>query len=195
VDQSQIVPAVKQGLKTLFSSITFFYSHLILVVLSLIPSTFRAIQMWHELNTPVILEIIVECTRVILFILMISLLSQLHLKELFNKPVLNTLMAQWSQRLKANWPHTTLAQIAVFIIVLYFLANLLISTIVNITIEPLMALLKISSENLGQAEEAYRFFFKNMTIIPLAMVFTLKIFGAGPANESKSFVHFKGCIE
>lgn len=62
----------KMAWRTLTSSLTFFYGHLSLVALSLVPSSFRAYQMWHHLDTPFWMEAAVELTRVVLFLMMIA---------------------------------------------------------------------------------------------------------------------------
>ena len=55
----------------------FFYTHAGFVVLSLVPASFRAVQMWRELNTPMWMEIVVELSRVVLLALILARLEKL----------------------------------------------------------------------------------------------------------------------
>lgn len=47
-----IKPGLQLQLNTFQSSVIFFYSHISLIIISLIPSSIRSVQMWRHLTTP-----------------------------------------------------------------------------------------------------------------------------------------------
>lgn len=171
------------GVNTFLSSVVFFYSHATLVLISLIPSLFRSFQMWHSLDTPVWMEIVVELTRIVLFLLIIVRLSEIKVHELFQKETWNRLGNIRSIRMEQNWPHIFIAQLIVFIVILYGLMNLLIHLVVNISLSTLTDSFDIQKKY----EAVYNtclFFLKNMSVIPLSMVYILKMCGIGPIGNS-----------
>ena len=71
--------------RLVFWTAAFFYRHLSLVALSLIPSVLRAIQMWNELHTPFWMEIAVALSRVFLFALILAKMADTNLGAVFRK--------------------------------------------------------------------------------------------------------------
>ena len=178
--------AVLNGVQLLFWSIAFFYRHLSLVLLSLIPSTFRFFQMWHDLNTPMWMEIVVESTRVVLFFLILALMHRSGFRDVFNA----ALWQRWQRGLKIelerNWPLTFLAQIAFFIIGLYVFMNSTLEWLLNPTfMKGYMRLLGVETYDYDQVYTAALFFLKNMSVIPLSMVYILRMLGAGADTRDK----------
>jgi hypothetical protein len=177
--------AVSSGVHLFFWSIGFFYRHLSLVLISLIPSTFRFIQMWRDLNTPLWMEIVVESTRVVLFLLILALMHRSGFRDVFD----SALWQRWQRNLKIvlehNWPATFIAQIAVFIIGLYIVLNTTLEWLLNPSfMKGYMWLLGIETYDYDQVYRAALYFLKNMSVIPLSMVFILRMLGAG--------IHVKG---
>lgn len=171
--------AILAAVRLLFWSISFFYRHPSLILLSLIPATFRFIQMWID-QTPIWMEVIVESARVVLFLLIIALMSQEKFKAVFTQP----LWKRWNQSLKIelerNWPLTFTAQILVFIIGLYWLMNSLIEWLLNPAfISAVMSLIGVETFNYEQVYTASLFFLKNMSVIPLSIVYILRMLGLG----------------
>ncbi|PWA08416.1 hypothetical protein DCC39_14820 [Pueribacillus theae] len=179
---SHILHLGKSGLETLLSSIIFFYSHFSLLLVALIPSFIRAYQMWNHLQTPILFEVLVELTRVILFILMFCLMSKSNVKGLKQREFWNGLGQSCALHMKKNWPSVFIAQIIVFIVILYGLGNLLLSTIVTGALIPITDMLNFKSFEHTAAYNAYLYFLKNMSVIPLALVYTLKMFGVRPSH-------------
>ncbi|MFD0868019.1 hypothetical protein [Paenibacillus residui] len=177
----------KYGLHTLFSSVLFFYRHLSLLILALIPSCIRAYQMWNQLQVPMVFEILVELTRIVLFLLMLCLMTTGNLTSLWRKRFWQRLGDSCSLHLKKNWPCFFLAQIVIFLVFLYGLGNLAIIVIENLSLTPILDILDINSvEHSAQsAYNAYLFFLKNMSVIPLAMVYILIMLGVGPTNHKR----------
>jgi len=178
--------AVSDGVRLFVWSIGFFYRHLSLVLLSLIPSTFRFIQMWNDLNTPLWMEIAVESTRVVLFLLILALMHRSGFRDVFD----SALWKRWQRSLKIelerNWPVTFLAQIAVFIIGLYVLMNTTLEWLLNPAfMKGYMVLLGMEEYDYDQVYTAALFFLKNMSVIPLSMVYILRMLGAGADTRDK----------
>jgi hypothetical protein len=172
--------AVSSGVRLFFWSIGFFYRHLSLVLLSLIPSTFRFIQMWNGLNTPLWMEIAVESTRVALFLLILALMHRSGFRDVFDSKLWQRWQRSLKRELERNWPVTFLAQIAVFIIGLYVLMNTTLEWLLNPTfMKVYMALLGMKAYDYDQVYTAALFFLKNMSVIPLSMVYILRMLGAG----------------
>ncbi|PWU69840.1 MULTISPECIES: hypothetical protein [Gracilibacillus] len=172
----------KTGLKTFLLSLQFFYSHLSLLSLSLIPALFRTYQMWND-QTPIWLEIIVELTRVVLILLMIRLMSKSSFRRLRQRSFWDNLVEICTIQVKRNWPYRFIAQIIVFVVLLFGLGNFLISLIVNQTLDPLMGMIGLQAYEYSHAHDAYLFFLKNMSVIPLAMVYILKMCGVKPIRS------------
>ena len=175
----------KMAWRTLTSSLTFFYGHLSLVALSLVPSSFRAYQMWHHLDTPFWMEVAVELTRVVLFLMMIAFLADRRIHHLKQKEFWIKLGQKSSTVLQESWPWVFIAQILVFLVVLYGIMNWIILFFVGVTFDSIIKILAIGEYDPEAARNAYLFFLKNMSVIPLSMVYMLKMFGIAPlANES-----------
>jgi hypothetical protein len=176
----KIRQAFTEGIRLFFWSIAFFYRHPSLVLLSLIPSAFRFIQMWNELRTPMWMEVIVEFSRVVLFFLVIARMSGSKLNAVFNQ----ALWKRWNHSLKIelerNWPLTFIAQMAVFVIGLYWLMNSIIEWLLNPSIVTwLMAVFGAEPLHYDQMYTACQFFLKNMSVIPLSIVYILRMLGMG----------------
>lgn len=173
------------GLNTLFSSVLFFYRHISLLIIALIPSCIRAYQMWNQLQVPMLFEVLVELTRIILFLLMVCLMTKENLTSFWYKNFWQRFGNSCSLHLKKNWPYFFLAEIVIFLVFLYGLGNLVIIVIVNLSLTPILDILEINSveHSAESAHNAYLFFLKNMSVIPLAMVYILKMLGVKPINH------------
>lgn len=174
-----------EGINTFLSSVVFFYSHAELVLISLIPSLFRSFQMGHNLDTPLWMEFVVELTRIILFLLIVGRLSEVGVKKMFQKEFWNRLGNVCSIQIEKNWPHIFIAQLIVFIVILFGLMNLLIQLTVSISLSTFMDFFDIQN-NYETAYNAFLFFLKNMSVIPLSMVFVLKMSGIGSIENSNA---------
>mgnify|MGYP007126157180 CR=1 FL=1 len=172
--------ALGAGIRLFFWSIQFFYRHPSLILLSLIPSTVRFIQMWNDLRTPFWMEIVVESTRVVLFFLIFALMSRAGLRRAFGK----NLWTRWNRSLKIelerNWPLTFFAQIAVFVVGLYWLLNSTLEWLLNPAfVNGLMSVIGVEAFDYDQFFTSALFFLKNMSVIPLSMVYILRMLGVG----------------
>lgn len=172
---NRVWAASKVGLETLLLSIQFFYGHLTLIIISLVPSLIRAFQMWN-IDTSIWLEVIVELIRVALFLLMISLMTKNSIGVLRKKSFWLELSNRCSIQFKKTWPYVFVAQIIVFIVFLYGVGNLLIILISEIFI-PSIGMLGVHPPNPTAAYNSCVYFLKNMSIIPIAFVFILKMCG------------------
>lgn len=175
----------KTGLNTLVDSITFFYRHVSLLIISLIPAGIRLYQMWNELKTPFWLEVIVEIARLFLCLVMIAYLTNANWQTMRKKRFWKQLATTCSFHLQKHWPHVFLAQIAVFFICLYAIGNLAVTMVVQLSLVPILNLLNIAATEhaLEAGHNAYVFFLKNMSIIPLTIVYMLNMFGVGKAVD------------
>jgi hypothetical protein len=172
--------ALGAGIRLFFWSIQFFYRHPSLILLSLIPSTVRFIQMWNDLRTPFWMEIVVESTRVVLFFLIFALMSKSALRDVFGKEV----WSRWNYSLKIelerNWPVVFLAQTAVFLIGFYWLMNSTLEWLLNPTfVNWLASIVGAASFDYDQFFTSALFFLKNISVIPLSIVYILRMLGAG----------------
>lgn len=172
--------ALGAGIRLFFWSIQFFYRHPSLILLSLIPSTVRFIQMWNDLRTPFWMEIVVESTRVVLFFLIFALMSKSALRDVFGKEV----WRRWNDSLKIelerNWPVVFLAQTAVFLIGFYWLMNSTLEWLLNPTfVNWLASIVGAASFDYDQFFTSALFFLKNISVIPLSIVYILRMLGAG----------------
>jgi len=179
--------AFAEGIRLFVWCISFFYRHPDLILLSLIPSTFRFIQMWNDLQTPIWMEAVVEFSRVVLFFLVIARMSCSEFKAVFNQ----ALWRRWNHSLKIelerNWPFTFTAQIAVFVIGLYWLMNSAIEWLLNpVFVAGFMAAFGVETYHYDQIFTAALFFLKNMTVIPLSIVYILRMLGVG-IHEPRTF--------
>jgi hypothetical protein len=168
------------GIRLFFWTWKFFYSHPSLVLLSLIPSTFRLIQMWNDLQTPLWMEIAVESARVVLFFLILSLMAKTEFRRVFRKQFWDGLGKRAGAHLERNWPHVFLAQIVVFVVLMFCLMNVVIEFVLGLgTVPRIMSLLGIESYDDESAYNALLFFIKNMTNIPMSMVYIMRMCGVG----------------
>src|SRR5699024_608046 len=179
---SEVLQFGRSGLNTLLASIIFFYSHLTLISIAFIPSFIRAFQMWSHPSS-IWLEIIVVLTRVLLVLMMISMMAEQSIKSIRYKKFWDSLGKQCSLHVKKNWPYRFTAQIIVFIVLLFGLGNLLITCIVGGSLIPIIEILDVKSFEYSAAYDAYLFFLKNMTVIPLAIIFILKMCGVKPTDD------------
>lgn len=168
----------KVGVETLLNSIKFFYSHLTLLLVSLIPSTIRAIQMLHE-DTPVLLEGVVFITRIFLFIIIIIIMTKSNLHELRNKSFWDKITNSSANEFKKNWPYGFLAQIIVFVVFLFGIGNLLIVLFSHLFVE----IISFPSFDTDAVYNASVYFLKNMSVIPLTMVYIIYICGLKPNKK------------
>ncbi|GFZ88560.1 hypothetical protein GCM10010978_30160 [Compostibacillus humi] len=172
---------VKIGLETFLTSIHFFYSRGSLVLLSLIPSFTRALQMWYS-ETPLWSEAIVGAARVILFFLIVTLLTKSSFHTLIDKGFWNKLLQKCSKQLEKNWPQGVISQIVVFIVLLYGAGNVLI-LLVSTLFFSAMDSIGINLADAAAAKDTFIFLLKNMSVIPLAIVFILKMLGVKPMKD------------
>ncbi|ARA98188.1 MULTISPECIES: hypothetical protein [Geobacillus] len=178
---SDVLKYGKIGLETFGASILFFYSHLSLLLISLVPSLSRAFQMLMD-ESPIWLEVIVTLTRVFLFLMMISLMSKSNLNELKEKQFWDKLMQSCSTYFNKNWPYGFISQMIVFIVLLTGLGNLLIILISGLFTSTL-EWLDIKPAEPTAAYDACVYFLKNMSVIPLALVYVLKMCGVKPTDN------------
>lgn len=179
--RSQTNRFVKIGLETFLTSLYFFYSHGSLVLLSLIPSLTRAIQMWYS-ETPLWSEAIVGTTRVFLFLFIVTALTRSSLHQLKDNAFWNKLLQSCSRHFEINWPHGVISQIIAFIILLYGIGNGLIILASTLFISA-MDTLGVNLADTAAAKDACIYFLKNMSVIPLAIVFILKMLGVKPVKD------------
>ena len=158
----------------------FFYSQIWLVLLSLIPASIRAIQLWNELRTPLWMEVVVELSRVVLFVLIFARLENTTVRQLFRKEFRTGLHTRCVAYLKRSWPHNLIVQMIVFTILMYGLMNLLIDAFVNErTVEAVMGIAGFGHYEYEAASNSMVYFLKNMSIIPMTMVYIARMIGFG----------------
>lgn len=179
-----MVHLIKQGLiegiRLFFWTFSFFYRHLPLVFLSLIPSTFRVLQSWSQFQTPIWMEVIVELSRVILFFLIIVFMMNKSIIQLFQKNLWLSIQKQIDLNMRRNWPYVTIGQMIIFILCLYGLMNLLFILLINKeTVQIFMNMLHIDKYHVPTTRDSLLFFIKNMSIIPMSMVYLLRMLGIG----------------
>lgn len=172
----------KVGFTTLYESIRIFYSHISFIIISFIPSSVRALQMWLD-QTPIWSEAVVFITRIILFIMMIVLLTKSSFQHLRQQKFWDQLLHTMSKHLETHWPYGFLAQIVIFIVFLYGLGNLIIMLISKL-ITLLVASIYTYAVNTDAFYNATLYFLKNMTVIPLSLVFVLIMLGVGYFNKN-----------
>ncbi len=178
---TEILRFCKIGIETFLSSIQFFYGHMILLIISFVPSLIRAFQMWFQ-DTPLWLEVIVGLARVLLFLVIISIMSNHALSELRQKKCWEKIAQTCSLQFEKNWPYGFISQIFAFIILLYGLGNLLIVLFSSLVISAL-EWSGINITNPTALYNAWIYFLKNMSVIPLAIVFILKMCGMRATNS------------
>lgn len=171
----------KYGIVTFLLSTRFFFSHLSLLLVAFIPALLRAYQMLKP-ETTIWLEIIVELTRVIMILLMICLLSKTNVTDLRRMPFWNGLWKLFLLHMKNNWPYGIVAQIIVFLALVYGMGNLLIS-IVSGSFVPTLVTFGLDPYGHIAVHNACLFFLKNMTVIPLTMVYFLLMCGINPVSK------------
>ncbi len=167
----------KVGLETFLISIRFFYRHFSLVIISLIPSIIRAYQMLNP-GTLVWLEGIVWIARGFLVLLIIRILPNRKINQLNDKHVWDKLCKACSIQLKRNWPYGFFAQIIAFFILLFGFGNLLI-----MFISWLFASIVALTDDSDTVYQACVFFLKNVSIIPLKIVYFLNVCGLIPKSD------------
>jgi hypothetical protein len=136
--------------------------------------------MWNNLHTPIWMEVIVESSRVVLFFLVIARMSESNFQDVFKQ----ALWKRWNHSLKIelerNWPFTFMAQILVFVIGLYWLMNSMIEWLLNPAfVTWFMAVFGVETFRYDQIFTASLFFLKNMSVIPLSIVYILRMLGVG----------------
>ena len=177
---------LKPGLNTLIRCIRFFYGHPILVLIAFIPASTRFYQMWLDLNTPVWVEVLTETTRLVLFLMIVSILSKVPFKHVFYRDFWNGVGKNCTLILNKHWPAIMLSQFIVFIIVLYGLMNIFINIIVNISLGPVSESFNIEDSKTASLKNALLFFLKNISVIPLAMTYMVMVFGLYHPSKKNS---------
>lgn len=174
-----------EGIRLFFWTFAFFYRHLSLVILSLVPSLFRVMQSWNQFQTPIWMEVMVEISRVVLFFLMIAIMMNRSVKDLFQRKFWESVQKNFDITIRHHWPHVIIFQILIFIICLYWLMNSLFEFLLNkATVQIIMSLIHIEEYDDLTARDSLLFFLKNMSIIPMSMVYLLRMFGIGKMNHS-----------
>ncbi|WP_228409487.1 hypothetical protein [Radiobacillus deserti] len=135
--------------------------------------------MLQNLDTPLILELVVESTRIIMFVLMVPLLEKREYAVIKQKTFWDELLASASLKLKNNFPHIFIAQLVIYILILAVLGNVLIRILVNSSFLYIIELFSLDGYAESAVYHAYLYFLKNISIIPLTMVFVLKVIGVG----------------
>jgi|GEM_PF-425333 hypothetical protein len=158
----------------------FFYTHAGFIVLSLVPASFRAVQMWRELNTPMWMEIVVELSRVVLLTLILARLEKMPVRLLLRKAFWNDFRTRCAAHLGRNWPHVLIAQFAGFLLFMYGLMNELIDVIVNDwTVDAVLAIAGFGHDKREAVSNAMVYFLKNMSVISMTMVYLVRMIGFG----------------
>ncbi len=179
-----MIPHLKKGLlegiRLFFWTFSFFYRHLSFIILSLLPSLFRVVQSWNQFQTPIWMEVFVEFSRVVLFFFIIAFMMNGSIQHLSQKEFWKSVQKHFEWNIRQNWPHVIIGQILIFIICLYGLMNLLFELLLNeTTVQMIMILLQIEEYDQHLARESLLFFVKNMSIIPMSMVYILRMLGIG----------------
>ena len=164
--------------------ILFFYRRPYLVLVSLLPASLRAYQMTQTLATPCWMEAAVVLIRVFLFFLIIANLSNSYPQVLRDKAFWERLSHDASKLMASTWPKLLIAQLIVFIFCLYGLMNLLILAVVDLSLSTVMRWFSTADNDPEAFANAYVFFLKNMSVIPLSMVYMLKMLGVGVNNTA-----------
>ena len=174
---------LSKGFRTFVRTLVFFYSHPLLIVISLIPSVFRAIQILQEMQTPIWMEIGVESSRFLLFVLMLVLLEKTGFHSLNRSEFWERLQKTSAAHTQKNWPKLLIAEIVVFIILMYGLMNGLIELAVNTVLLPMsVSILQVSETQ--ALHDAWVFFLKNLSVIPMSMAYMLRVLGVGTGEKS-----------
>lgn len=171
---------IRAGTGLFLWTFAFFYGHLSLVIISLIPSTFRVLQRLQAWHAPIWMEICVEATRVVLFLLIIALMEKINVRRLFQKSYWIEFHARYTAHMKHNWPEIFIVQLIAFVVLMYVLMNGLISLIVNeYTVNAFMKITSIKHYDEKTIAECIIFFLKNMSIIPMSIVYIVRMLGFG----------------
>lgn len=165
----------KIGLETCFTATKFFYSHFSLLFVSFISASIRAFQMLYE-DAPFSLEGVVVLARCFLFILIISKLTGVKINKLKNKDLWDKLGKTWAVQFNKNWPYGFLSQIIVFLALLFGLGNLIITLLSRLFVTTL-EFMDFPINDLDGAYHASVYFLKNMSVIPLTIVYMLYVCG------------------
>lgn len=179
--RSEVLRYRKIGMETLLTSIKFFYSHISLLCVSLIPSVIRAIQMLNP-AAPFWLEGIVFITRCFLFVLIIIMMTKSKINDLRDKNFWDKLGHSASIQFQKNWPYGFLAQIIVFLVLLYGVGNLFIM-LLSWLFSSNAGLIGIQSTDSNALYNACIYFLKNMSVIPLTLVYIVYISGLRPVKN------------
>lgn len=170
----------REGARLIFGAFSFFYRHPVLVVLSLIPSTFRVVQRVQDFDAAFWMEAVVEGTRVLLFVLIIARLERVGVLRLTQKEFWAGYNLRFTSCMSRNWPRVTIAQIVAFIVIMYALMNMLLQWIVNEhTVAAVEDLIGARWGDRTVIVESVMFFLKNMSIIPLSIVCVARMCGFG----------------
>lgn len=163
------------GFHTLFTSIRFFYKHGTLLIISLIPAFCRAIQML-SFNNSILLEGIVSIARITLFVFILSFLTKVPLHKLKSNEFWTKLFHLSSKKFEKYWPYGVVAQIIVFIVFLFGVGNGLIYLISHLFIHIVQPYI-IGGIEVTALYYASVYFLKNISVIPLALVYIVHLFG------------------
>ena len=182
----QLRQGLMEGIRLFFWTFAFFYRHLSLVILSLIPTSFRVMQSWHQFDTPIWMEVVVEFSRVVLFFLIIAIMLNARIKQLFQKELWQTIKKQVQNYMRQSWPYITIGQILIFIICMYGLMNFLFEFLINKeSVQIIMNAISIDNYDEKIAHDTIIFFIKNLSIIPMSLVYILRMLGIGK-NQSQA---------
>lgn len=165
----------KVGLRTMSTSMRFFYGHTTLIIISLVPSLSRAMQMLY-FHHSILLELIVTVTRIALFLFIISYMTKTPLAKLTNGDFWAKLLQTSSKRFEHYWPYGTIVQLIVFVVFLFGVANGLIYIFSHLFIYTIQQMYG-GNIPLDALHNASVYFLKNMSVIPLSLVYIAMMFG------------------
>ncbi|MCM3718090.1 hypothetical protein [Fictibacillus phosphorivorans] len=103
------------------------------------------------------------------------------MSELRNKLFWEKLTHSWSIHFTKNWPYGVVAQIIVFIVILFGLGNVVIM-LISLLFLSILEWMGIQPSDPSALYDACVYFLKNMSVIPLSLVYMLNIFGLRRSN-------------
>lgn len=179
-NSSSLARWAREGIGLFLWTFAFFYGHLVFVFLSLIPSSFRVLQSLGGFQTPVWMEVVVEASRLVLFMLIIARMERVGIRQLFEKTFWKDYNQRFTVHIKPHWPQLLIAQLVAFVLLMYALMNALFGWIVNErTVGILMERANIDGYSVETITASLLFFVKNMSNIPMSMVYVARMVGFG----------------
>jgi hypothetical protein len=164
-------------LKLLSWSAAFYFTHFILIAISIVPAAIRAVQMLHnKYLSSNALEAVAGIARLVLIFAIIGVGVKAGLAGVLSGQALTESIYQSFRYARVNWPSIIL-QVLLFAL-LFGLINLLIAYVVK----------RVSTAKLSQSPEAgssrktsvgnaVLFVIKNTLVIPIGMIYLLRVVG------------------